>query len=447
MDFAQANTESQTGAPPGRMERAFAVLVLLLGSRAFMTLATTQGQISNQGSGVLGLEILWALIYAVTFCLLHRHCPDFLRQLFKEWPLVALAALAVVSTAWSDDPGITFRRSVALCLTILFGFYLAKRFSLREQLHLLAWVCGISVFFSLLFGLLQSGAVMPYNFGAWHGIFVLKNELGRMMALSVLVFLLLGKVEPERRWRMRLAILAALVLLVLSRSATALVVTALVFVLFPLSGILRKRFGKALAGMTLVTIGGMAAIIWVSTHFEAFTGALGKNATLSGRLQLWALSVVMALQKPWLGYGYSAFWLGLKGQSARLWRALGWQIPHAHNGFIQIWLDLGLAGVALLLLIFAVYVIRAGLLVRRTTRPEAVWPLMVLMFSFLYILTEVTIPAPNSIFMMVFSSSVFAVSAPLRETSAKSPEQEFAHAGTATARPSFGSTSGSASPA
>ena len=404
------------------------VFVLILGSGAFMTLATTSGQIGNQAGGMLGLEILWLLIYLITFALLARHCPGFLRQIVREWPLSAFVALAVLSTLWSDDPSITFRRSIALCFTVMFGFYLARRFPLREQLHLLAWTCGICIFFSVPFQLLHVGSVVEVLPGTWHGVFVQKNVLGRMMALSAIVFLLLGKAEPDSRRRMRLGLIASLVLLILSHSATAIVVTVLMFTLFPLAGILRKSFGKAVAGMVLVTIGGVAAIFWVFTHLATFTDAFGKNVTMSGRVGVWALCVVMALQKPWLGYGYSAFWLGMHGPSYRIWEALGVQMPHAHNGFIQVWLDLGLLGLGLLILIFAVYAVRAATMVRRTSQPEEVWPLMVLAFCFLYILTEVTVPATNTTFMMIFSASVFAVAAPIGEATRELAGREFVHA-------------------
>lgn len=409
MDLIPDKKLSHDEDSPSTGERAFVICVLLLGSGAFATLTVTQGQVSNQ-AGFPGLEVLWMLIYLITFVLLFRHCPGSFQQILKEWPLLAFVVLAVMSVFWSDDPSITFRRSVALGLTAIFGFYLASRFSLRDQLHLLAWVCGICIVFSFPFGLLHIGRVVQVIPGAWHGIFEQKNSLGRMMALSAMVFLLLGRVEPERRWRMRAGFVASLVLLVLSHSATAVVVTVLMIVMLPVAGILRRSLAKALAGIMLVTFGGIVAIFWVFTHLAAFTDAMGRSVTMSGRLQLWILCVVMALRKPWLGYGYSAFWLGMHGPSYRIWEVLGFRMPHAHDGFIQAWLALGLLGVALLVLIFAVYIVRAALLVTRTTQPEAVWPLMILAFCFLYILTEVTVPSVNTIFMIVFCSSLFAAS-------------------------------------
>lgn len=412
MDSEHGQVETTTAKPPGRFERALVVLALLLAAGAFMTLVDTPKLAASQG-GVLATQTVWLLIYLVVFGLLCRHCPGFLSQFFKEWPFVGFLALAVLSTLWSDDPPVTFRRSIALCLTVMFGFYLAKRFSLKEQLNLLSWVCGICIFFSFPFGLFNIGGVLQVIPGAWHGIFGHKNVLGRVMALSVLVYLVLAKVEPERRWRNRLGILAALILLALSRSATALVVAAMMFILFPLTGILRKSFGKAVAGMTLVMAVGAVALFWAFTHLETFTDALGRGVSMSGRLELWILCVVMALRKPWLGYGYSAFFLGTNGPSFRVWKALGFPAGHAHNGFLQVWLQLGLVGVAFLILILVLYIIRATFLVRRTDHPESVWPLMILVFCLLYILTEVTIPAANGIFFILFTAAAFAAS-PLR---------------------------------
>lgn len=440
MNSSYGKPESPAATPPSPTERVFAVLVLVLSSGAFMTLTTTEGQISNQAGSMPMLEILWMTIYLITIGLLIRHCPGFVRQLLREWPLAAFVALAVLSILWSDDPSITFRRSVALCLTVMFGFYLARRFPIKEQLHLLAWTCSICMFFSVPFQLLHVGSVVHAIPGAWHGIFVQKGLLGITMALGVLVFLLLSKENPKRRWQMRVGIASAVVLLILSRSVTAYIATAFMFALLPLTGILRKSLGKALTGIILVAIAGTVALFWALTHLATFTGAMGKSITMSGRLQLWALCVVMALRKPWLGYGYSAFWLGMHGPSYRIWEAMGVQMPHAHNSFLQAWLGLGLAGMGLLVLILFVYSIRAALLVRRTCQPEEVWPLMFFGFIFLFMLTGVPIPSVNSLLMIIFSSSIFAVASPVRERARESACRKLGDEGHRIVRPSLDST-------
>jgi exopolysaccharide production protein ExoQ len=107
--------------------------------------------------------------------------------------------------------------------------------------------------------------------------------------------------------------------------------------------------------------------------------------------------------------------LGTGGPSVRIWRATGFQWPHAHNAFIEVWLDLGLVGVGLLVLVLLVYALRTVLWVRRIEQPEAVWPLMMLFFLFLFMLTGVPIPSRDTLFMIVFSSCAFTVSAPVLE--------------------------------
>jgi exopolysaccharide production protein ExoQ len=424
MNSEQGKIEGQARSSPGTLERVFVVLVLLFGAGAFFVLIQPEG-LYNQAGGGRAFEVIWAITYLVTFCLILFHIRGAATGFLTELPITAFPAMALLSTVWSDNPGITFRRSIALWLTMMFGYYMARRFTLREQLHLIAWVCGISIFFSFPFGLLHIGRKEDLIEGAWNGIFGQKNVLGGMMALSVLVFLVLRKVEPEKRWRMRMGILAALVLLVLSRSVGALVITTMVFLLVPMAGILRKGIARALTGMALVGLCGTTVVFWVIVHWGTFTGALGKGETMSGRLQLWVLCVVMALQKPWLGYGYSAFWLGMQGPSFRILRVLPSIFnSRAHNAFLQVWLELGLVGVGLLVIIFVVYIIRAALMFRRTAQPEAMWPLMILVFFFLYSLTETVIPGTNSISMMIFSSCMFASSAPLPESAGMLADRE-----------------------
>lgn len=399
------------------------MLVLLFAAGAFLVLVPPEGQYNQIGGGRV-FEAVWAATYISTFFLLFFRVRGVAAGFLKEFPIVFLPAMALVSVAWSDDPAITFRRGIALLLTVMFGYYIAKRFSFREQLHLLAWVCGISIFFSFPFGMLHITRQGDVIEGAWNGIFGQKNVLGSMMALSVVVFLVLGRAEPERRWRTRLGVLAALVLMALSHSAGAIVITAFMFTVLPLTGILRKSLAKALTGVVLAAIIGSIVLYLLLTNWASFTSALGKSETMSGRLQLWALCVVMALRRLWLGYGYGAFWLGMHGPSWRILRVLPSGLnSRAHNVFLQTWLDLGLAGVGLLAIIFTVYIIRAARVVSRNRQPEAVWPLMVFVFYFVYGMTETSLAGPDSISMMIFCCCAYSASSPLLESAGNLVEQ------------------------
>ena len=72
--------------------------------------------------------------------------------------------------------------------------------------------------------------------------------------------------------------------------------------------------------------------------------AVGRNPTLTGRTDLWKLLLSMHTN-PILGTGYDSFWLGPRLQW--VWRKF-YLINEAHNGYLDIYLTLGLVGLFLL---------------------------------------------------------------------------------------------------
>lgn len=382
-------------------EKLFVVLVLLLSTGAFMN----TGLAGSNGEPDVEVRALWYVAYLIMAALFFRKCTRRGRRLFAIAPLVGVSVFALASTLWSQDPALTFRHSLVLLLTLFFGVYFASRFNLREQLRLLAWTCGTCVVFSFVFGVFGLGTAVDAAQGVpgWYGIFVQKNSLGRVMVLSALVFLFWRRTEPEKQALARAGFLASLALIVLSLSMTSVVIFALVMGLMPcLRWALRKGVGWMVAGVTSLLASGIVVALYVITHLQQVAGLLGKDPTLSGRVQIWILSFVMALRRPWLGYGYEAFWLPDAWYVRRLWRVLGWDVPSAHNGFIELWLELGAIGTCLFLLAFAQYGVQALRLLRDDSGPAMGWPLAFLLFLFLMNLTEPTFLGSHSIFFVLF---------------------------------------------
>lgn len=138
---------------------------------------------------------------------------------------------------------------------------------------------------------------------------------------------------------------------------------------------------------------------------------------------MWILCFAMALRRPWLGYGFNAFWQGREGPSARIARALDFTALHAHNGFLEILLDLGLVGLLVFGIGFVIYVWRACSLLRKP-RLEFAWPLMCLTFVFLANLTEGPLVSRNDFFWVLYTATAFnlfaqveRVASPVRERS------------------------------
>ena len=98
-----------------------------------------------------------------------------------------------------------------------------------------------------------------------------------------------------------------------------MVLLALAF-LVTFSGGLKLR---ATVLVPLLITGGLlvaAGLVWLWAHADVVTADVGKDATLTGRTDLWNVAITMIARRPWLGYGYGGFWRGWTGESAEFWR-------------------------------------------------------------------------------------------------------------------------------
>ena len=94
---------------------------------------------------------------------------------------------------------------------------------------------------------------------------------------------------------------------------------------------------------------------------------LNRNQDLTGRTEIWSMVMDAILEHPWLGYGYHAFWRGADGPSVDV-RLSGWIPPHAHNGFLDLALDFGIAGPLLFVCLLAGPAFDALRLAKRQTK-------------------------------------------------------------------------------
>jgi O-antigen ligase len=82
-------------------------------------------------------------------------------------------------------------------------------------------------------------------------------------------------------------------------------------------------------------------------NYADILSSLNKDPTLTGRVPLWGLLMELAVKHGFLGYGLGAFWLMGNDDVQWVWAVAEWQSPEAHNGYIDILLQLGLPGLVL----------------------------------------------------------------------------------------------------
>jgi exopolysaccharide production protein ExoQ len=344
-----------------------------------------------------------------------------LRLLLRADPLlVAFVALAPLSSIWSVNSDLTMERSRVLIGTTVVGVYIAARFDLRRQLRLLILALAIAGVLSaiLLVVAPEQATAEDVRGDAWQGAFLTKNVFGRGMSLGAIAaafMLCFGR--PSRRWPYVCSTVLCTLLVIVSWSKAALAVTAVGLLVLALVGAARAIGDRPeLVGVLVFAgaVGVLGTTAWFVIDPAAVLGALGRDATLTGRTGLWQLAVEAARERSFGGYGYGAFWQELRGPSRDIWLALPWGPPHAHNGLLEITLNVGLVGAALWLASLVVTVRSALLLWRRDASMEALWAWTLLAFIAVYNLTEVTGPQ-NHMFWTIYVATSFSLVRARRE--------------------------------
>jgi O-antigen ligase len=412
------------------------ILVFQTGLLYFQSFFTDPDDPLGSGATPLdgALSLLQILIYIIILFLLVIRWQSCLSLSFKNPFIWILAVLATVSCLWSESPETSLRKGIIAIQTTYFGLYFASRYTLKEQLKMLAWAMAIVVFASALFCAAFPGVAVEVggNAGAWRGPFAQKNPFARLMVLGAIAFLL--HALENRRLRPLFWVLIGLagLLIFIANSKTALILLIVLFLLVPLYRGLRGRTAFLIPiSIAAIIIAGSLSVMLVG-NWENIAQFLGKDPSLSGRTDLWEVSLEKVFERPWFGYGYQSFWME-KGEASYVWQAIAklqgdYKPPHAHNGFINIALDLGLVGLGLFLLIIVITYGRSLVYLRSSQTNLEIWPILYTTFFFMYNHSEDTTIAPSSIFWSLLVAAAFTTLKPQeikpRRSPEKSPQEE-----------------------
>lgn len=390
----------------GIPEKSFVVVVLVLSTTAFVNLFPGESGTEFQEQGILFAQILWAVLYAVLLFVTRRNFKAFVRPLWDNKLLLFLSAWAILSVTWSIDRQVTIRHFAALMLSSLFGAYFGLRYRFRDQLNLLLTslcvVIAASVFACLVFPDYAVTIADASEGPSWQGVVAHRNTLGRLAVMATLI-LTIYFVRRIRRIAIVIGIVALFLVVSLTQSKTALVYFFLGIAAFPFIRGLQTKPEKRRKILLVAIACCLVVATWAYYQWGNFTSSLGRDPELTGRLALWALSFTFIAEKPFFGYGFDAFWSNFYGPAADFRVASGWLVaPHAHNGILNLWLDLGLIGVVLFLLGFAITCWRAVSFAKMTRSVECLWPVIFLAFFFTYSLTELSFLSRNELFWMLY---------------------------------------------
>lgn len=406
------------------LEQSFVVLVLLYYTQAFARFleVDTAGFADPNQSNPIAFA-LQLLIYSLAAVFMARHWKNILRTLGECKWISALVMLSVCSVAWSAAPDLTLRKSLTLIATTLFGFYFGVRYSNRQQLRIVSYTMVLVIVLSVLFVVFLPQYGVAYDsahFGNWQGIYHQKNMLGRAAVLAVLVFGLVKWKGISKRFRW-ISVVVSLAIAILSGSATAIVALALLLLWIPGLKLLRVRRSHAIPLWSLGLMVAAVVLALAIANFGKLLLVLGRDATLTGRTELWSAVLNAISRKMWLGYGFNAFWRGMQGESATVLIAVRWAVVFAHNGFLDLALQLGIVGLVLFMIGYVAALRHAIGECCESGAAERLWPLMFLSFMLLFNLTDSTILAANNTYWILYVSASVSVMSPIKARFVRPP--------------------------
>jgi exopolysaccharide production protein ExoQ len=284
--------------------------------------------------------------------------------LIKSEKYLGLFVLAcLLSAVWSDYPVLSIKRSFQLLVIFLVIIEALVNIEPSILLKQLKVVVSLYLFLNLYAGRFVPAAIDPF-FGTWRGIELQKNHLGQTSLyclLSAIVFFSFDKTNLMKIYDSLLVFLSVYLINKAHSSTGLLVLIMICFVgsIFLIESVLSKfGFGRSVTVLLLLFIIGFSLIflLFSSEIFSAIPGYFGKDTTLSGRDEIWKFVWNDIEKRFLLGYGFATYWI-MGSPRLEVFADLfeGFQVNQAHNGFLEIMLQLGVLGTILFLFLIVTY--------------------------------------------------------------------------------------------
>lgn len=315
-----------------------------------------------------------------------------LMQLPVSISVLAIVGICTASIAWSIDTGPTALILRGWIPGVVATAIVAGLLPQKEFMHAMLWVVRIAIVVTVIalavdpttrVHLDPDPNVPPYP--GWHGFFPHKNIMTPFLCVGVATVMIFDE-NPTLRWG-TLGMIG--VLMVGSTSATGLSAGFLVAIGIAWLRIYQNSQREDLRTSTVFfaasALGFLGVAVGAVASLATLTSAYGKDLTFSGRTFIWEASITAIAERPILGHGIGAlfFFEDVSRETDRFWREVGFKNSHAHNGPLDLMLQIGVIG----MVVYAVLwfgVLRTGWQSLGKKPDLAVWVISI-MFAQLFI--------------------------------------------------------------
>jgi exopolysaccharide production protein ExoQ len=324
-------------------------------------------------------------------------------------PMILLCCFFYISALWSLAPAITIRRSTLELFVVLSIMFSVLNLPRSENAFTIFYKVSQYI---LLLNLIM--LVMPHGFdseGFFQGVHFQKNYTGLVAAFSIMIgfWRYFDKTNKKNVFTL-LFIALWFILLILSQSKTSL---GLLFVA-PLSLYFLRLINRSIAVSLFIIFSFVFSVCSILTIIgidliQLFTKFVD-NVGFTGRDHIWHFLMSQIYQRPWLGFGYGGFW-DIGPQSPNLVYGTGYvpYIIQAHNGYLDIILNLGLIGLIFFFFLYIHLFIIASKVTTLESYGSIKYCLLFIIFGFMHNFTESSFIRAYSFVWIMQLLSIFII--------------------------------------
>ena len=296
------------------------IWMLYIASKPSRSLASIRNETLKPGSPLD--QVFLTILMSAALIVLFRRGFDWAGAIRENTWLVLLIMFMLISVVWSDIPGISFKRWIKEFQAVLIAFVVLSEPSARRAMEsILRRTTYVLIPFSLV--LIKYFPIYGIEYGRWSGsrmwigVTLQKNGLARLCIICGSLSYLVPAQEMERRQRFGLEVSdpygnISFIINTLSLgrpSAESLLFRdcdlrvrhghhCLQLGLF--HDEIREKSGcRVLASVTSVIIlFGVVSVFIGGTSIEFFASSAGRDATLTGRTEVWASLLPVVMESP-----------------------------------------------------------------------------------------------------------------------------------------------------
>lgn len=155
------------------------------------------------------------------------------------------------------------------------------------------------------------------------------------------------KLTDVKKLRIWIMIFLATLIVILSKSSTGIITVVLFLPLLFFNRF--KKLGKVLLTIS-IAIGVALPLIKFTSSFlnNIIHGLFGKNLTFSGRTYIWQYALDKLIANPIVGSGFNSSMYLFQNKVVPIYERVA---AHAHNGFLEVYMQLGAIGVIIIVLL------------------------------------------------------------------------------------------------